>query len=516
MIYQNLEGLIQQALNVRLIESADVIYVRNQVMNLLKLESVPEETVEAADDTIPNLLEHVVDYAITQEIISDAFDDKEMLAANIMDCFVARPSSINATFQQKYGESPKAATDYFYELSKNSNYIQMNRIGKNISYKIDTPYGEMDITINLSKPEKDPEQIKRERTLKRTINYPKCLLCKENEGYVGRIGYPARANHRIINIPLLGEDWYLQYSPYVYYNEHSILLSKEHRDMKIDKNVFERLLTFTEKFPHYFIGSNADLPIVGGSILSHDHYQAGNYEFAMSKAEDAYTFELARYPEIQAAVVKWPLSVVRLRGSDIKQLVEASDHVFQVWKSYSDEVADVAAFTDATPHNTITPIARNNNGLFEIDLVLRNNRTSSEHPLGIFHPHADVHHIKKENIGLIEVMGLAVLPPRLKDELAEIQAFLLGNSSQIEEYHVEWAEQLKAQYGQLSSTQEAEAVLHKELGKKFVRVLEDAGVLKDAQAMNRFIHTLNKAGGQINEHSDQSNHRKLDGIHLNK
>ncbi|TWT27095.1 UDP-glucose--hexose-1-phosphate uridylyltransferase [Planomicrobium sp. CPCC 101110] len=491
MAYQVLEGLIQQALKAELIENADIAYARNQVMNLLAMESFPEEAVEAFHDSIPNLLEKLIAYAIEGGIIEDILDDKEILSANIMNCFVARPSAVNAVFQQRYAESPVAATDYFYNLSKNSNYIQMNRIAKNISYKVESPYGQLDITINLSKPEKDPEQIKRERTLKQSINYPKCLLCKENEGYTGRIGYPARANHRIVNVPMSGENWYLQYSPYVYYNEHSILLSEEHRDMKIDKNVFSRLLTFTDKFPHYFIGSNADLPIVGGSILSHDHYQAGRYEFAMTRAEDAFSFELPSYPEIEAAVVKWPLSVIRLRGTDISRLVAASDYIFQTWKSYSDEQAEVMAFTAETPHNTITPIARNKNGRFEIDLVLRNNRTSIEHPLGIFHPHADVHHIKKENIGLIEVMGLAVLPPRLKDELAQIQNFLLGGSSRPEDYHMEWASQLKARYGTLSTAEEAEAVLQKELGEKFVRVLEDAGVFKDRQAFDRFIHTLN-------------------------
>ena len=491
MIYQNLAGLIQKAVEAELAEAADVNYVRNQVMNLLGLESFPEEAIEPADDTIPNLLEKLTAYAVEQGIIMDILDDKEMLSANIMNCFVARPSVINAVFNEKYAESPIAATDYFYNLSKNSNYIQMNRIQKNISYKADTPYGQMDITINLSKPEKDPEQIKRERALKQTFSFPKCLLCKENEGYAGRIGYPARANHRIVKVPLKGENWYLQYSPYVYYNEHSILLSEEHRNMKIDRNAFERLLTFTDKFPHYFIGSNADLPIVGGSILSHDHYQAGRYEFAMTNAEDAFSFALDSYPEIAASVVKWPMSVIRLKGTEIDSLATAADEILQTWRNYSDELADVIAFTGDTPHNTITPIARNRNGMFEIDLVLRNNRTTAEFPFGIFHPHEDVHHIKKENIGLIEVMGLAVLPPRLKDELAEIQEFLLGNSSNVEAYHQEWAEQLKAQYGTLSNHEEAESLLQKELGKKFMKVLEDAGVLKERKAFERFIAALN-------------------------
>lgn len=490
MVYETLAGLIRKTTEGGLIEPSDQDYARNQVMHLLGLESFPEETIEAAEDTIPNLLEGLVAYAVERGVILDILDDKEMLSANIMNCFVARPSAINAVFNEKYAESPIAATDYFYELSQNSNYIQMNRIRKNISYQTATPYGQMDITINLSKPEKDPMQIKREREMKQTLSYPKCLLCKENEGYVGRIGYPARANHRIVKIPLRGENWYLQYSPYVYYNEHSILLSEEHRDMKIDRSGFERLLAFTERFPHYFVGSNADLPIVGGSILSHDHYQAGRYEFAMTRAEDAFRFNLAAYPEITASVVKWPLSVIRLKAAAIDPLVNAADEILQTWSAYSDEQADVLAFTGDVPHNTITPIARKRGELFEIDLVLRNNRTSEAHPSGIFHPHEDVHHIKKENIGLIEVMGLAVLPPRLKEEFAEIQQFLLGNTHEVAPSHLDWAEQLKVQYGTLQRPEEADAVLREELGKKFVRVLEDAGVLRDERAFNRFIDAL--------------------------
>jgi UDPglucose--hexose-1-phosphate uridylyltransferase len=492
MICQDIAGLIQKALEIELIEPADRIYVRNQVMSLIGLEAFPEEKIQPVNDTIPNLVEKLTAYAVEQGVIENIFDEKEILAANIMNCFVPMPSIVNKSFNMKYQESPKAATDYFYNLSKNNNYIQLNRIAKNISYKVDTAYGLMDITINLSKPEKDPEQIKRERAMKQTGTYPKCLLCIENEGYEGRTGYPARANHRIINIPLEGENWHLQYSPYVYYNEHSILLSEEHRAMKIDKASFQRLLSFTEKFPHYFIGSNADLPIVGGSILSHDHYQGGNYEFAMTRAEDAFSFPLKAYPEIKATIVKWPMSVIRLRGADRKAIARAADHILQTWKGYSDEVADVFAFTGDTPHNTITPIARKRDGLFELDLVLRNNRTSEVHPLGIFHPHADVHHIKKENIGLIEVMGLAVLPPRLKEELAEIQEYLIGNSNNVEMYHQQWAEEIKAEYGEIADREQAESILQAELGKKFVRCLEDAGVLKEQEAFKRFIDTLNK------------------------
>ncbi|MBM7600054.1 UDPglucose--hexose-1-phosphate uridylyltransferase [Virgibacillus halotolerans] len=494
MIYQHIAELIQQATEAELIEERDHIYARNQVMNLLALKSFPEQVNTVTDDTIPNLLEKIVAYAVKNDVIEDIFDDKEMLTANIMNCFVARPSVVNDLFNKKYEQSPEAATEYFYELSKNSNYIQMNRIRKNIHFKADTAYGELDITINLSKPEKDPEQIKREREIKETVAYPKCLLCVENEGYAGRTGHPPRANHRMIQVPLLNENWYLQYSPYVYYNEHSILLAEEHRDMKIDKDAFERLLTFTEKFPHYFIGSNADLPIVGGSILSHDHYQAGHYEFAMTHAKDAFTFKLEKFAAVSASVLKWPLSVIRLHGLKKDQLLQAADYILQTWKQYSNENANIQAFSGDTPHNTVTPIARMRGGIYELDLVLRNNRTSEEHPMGIFHPHADVHHIKKENIGLIEVMGLAVLPARLKDELAGIKQYLLGKASEVAAYHQEWADQIKDEYGTLSDAVKVDAILEKELGKKFARVLEDAGVFKEEDAFKRFIQTLN---GQV-------------------
>jgi len=431
MIYEHISGLIQQALANQLIDEQDEIYARNQVLALLKLESFPEKLEKATDDTIPNILDKIITYAVENKVIEDVFDDKEMLSANIMNCFIARPSFINETFQKKYEQSPEKATNYFYQLSKNSNYIQMNRIAKNIHFKADTIYGELDITINMSKPEKDPEQIKREKALKQDINYPPCVLCIENEGYEGRTGYAARANHRIIKVPLNGENWYFQYSPYVYYNEHSILLSEEHRDMKINQQTFANLLAFIDKFPHYFIGSNADLPIVGGSILSHDHYQAGRYEFPMTNAKHLFSFELKHFPDISAVVLDWPLTTIRLQSKHKDQLIHAAKHVLSTWQTYHDEEAQIRAFTDHTPHNTITPIARMRDKNYELDLVLRNNRTNEEHPLGIFHPHADVHHIKKENIGLIEVMGLAVLPARLKDELEEIKKFLLNKDSRV-------------------------------------------------------------------------------------
>ncbi|MFD1452210.1 UDP-glucose--hexose-1-phosphate uridylyltransferase [Oceanobacillus sojae] len=491
MIYSIIEGLIQQSTKNGLIESADQIYVRNQVIALLNLESIPEEMPVALQDTIPNLLEEVLAYAVEQQLIEDIFDEKEIFAANIMNCFVARPSEIQAAFYKKYETSPKAATDYFYNLSKNSNYIQMNRIKKNIHFKAETAYGKLDITINLSKPEKDPEQLKRERQMKQSISYPKCLLCVENEGYKGRVGYPARANHRLVKVPLGDENWYFQYSPYVYYNEHSIVLSEKHRDMKINQDTFERLVTFTEKFPHYFIGSNADLPIVGGSILSHDHYQAGNYEFTMTNAETAFSIDLQRYSDVTASILNWPLSVIRLHSKNKKALLSLANHILQTWKYYDDKQAGIRAFSEDIPHNTITPIARMRDNSYELDLVLRNNRTSDEHPLGIFHPHEDVHHIKKENIGLIEVMGLAVLPPRLKDELIEIQHFLCGEASNIEAYHQEWAEQIRQNYGICSNFEQAGMIIQRELGQKFTKVLEDAGVFKEKEAFKRFIKVLN-------------------------
>lgn len=494
MIYQCIAGLVQKAMETGLIEEQDHIYARNQVMHLLKLESWDNEPVPLSH-SIPELLGQLVDFAVSHQIIDDVLDDKEILAANIMNCFVARPSVVNATFKKEYEKSPVHATDYFYGLSKNSNYIQTERIEKNIRFKTKTIYGALDITINLSKPEKDPEQLKRERASKQPVHYPKCVLCVENEGYTGRTGYPARANHRVIKVPLMGENWYLQYSPYVYYNEHCIILAEEHRDMKINKQAFERLLTFIDKFPHYFIGSNADLPIVGGSILAHDHFQGGRYRFAMTDAEKASPVELINADGVSASVLNWPLSVLRLESTNKRQLLEVADHILQTWKRYSDDAAAIKAFSGSTPHNTITPIARMRDGQYELDLVLRNNRTSEEHPMGIFHPHADVHHIKKENIGLIEVMGLAVLPPRLKDELEEIKQFLLDEPNEIADYHQEWAQDIKHRHGIVSDPSDAENILQKELGAKFAKVLEDAGVFKEKTAFNRFINTLNRDTG---------------------
>ncbi len=488
VLEQTIQQLLFEAIRTELIEREDEMYVRNQIMSLLHLDEF-DASETSGDDLIaeiPDLLDKLVDYACEQGMISDFFDEREILSSKIMNCMTARPSAINRLFFEKYQQSPKLATDYFYQLSKNSNYIQMKRIRKNISYKAATDFGDLDITINLSKPEKDPKSIALERAVKKS-GYPKCLLCVENEGYAGRIGHPARSNHRMIRVNLLGEPWYFQYSPYVYYNEHCIVLSEKHTDMKITPETFLRLLQFVEQFPHYFIGSNADLPIVGGSILSHDHYQGGRYEFAMMKAEDDFSFRMSGYPAVECSVVKWPMSVIQLRCNEIPVLAEAASHILEKWKNYSDETVGILAATDGIPHNTITPIARKTGEWFVLDLVLRNNRTTDEHPLGIFHPHQDVHHIKKENIGLIEVMGLAVLPARLKDELAEVEKYLLGESVQVADYHRDWAEGLKRAYQGIANEENANRIVQEEVGKKFLRVLKDAGVFKrDADGRNGF------------------------------
>lgn len=487
-------SIVDQAIEKNLINPQDRIYARNQILGLMN-ESEFDETAPTKNAEIPDILEELADIAVEKGYIENLLDDREILTAKIMDVFLSKPSEINQEFYQKYELSPKLATDYFYQLSKDSNYIQTKRIAKNIHFKADTKYGKLDITINLSKPEKDPEQIKREKERKQDGNYPSCLLCVENEGYVGRIGHPARSNHRVIHVPLAGEDWFLQYSPYLYYNEHSIVFSKEHRPMTINRDTFERITAFTDKFPHYFIGSNADLPIVGGSILSHDHYQAGNYTFAMTNAEDEFTFTLDNYPDVKASIVKWPLSVIRLRSKERKKIVDAADLILEKWRSYTDTDADILAYTNDTPHNTITPIARKRGVDYELDLVLRNNRTTDEHPLGIFHPHDDVHHIKKENIGLIEVMGLAVLPPRLQTELAAIEQFLLGEKVEVADYHKEWVQHIQKKYSNLQSENVSD-IIQQELGIKFARILEDAGVYKTDEsgrkAFKRFISFINQ------------------------
>ncbi|PFA66771.1 UDP-glucose--hexose-1-phosphate uridylyltransferase [Bacillus sp. AFS015802] len=488
-IYSMIQTLLNRAIEHELIEECDELYARNQLLSLLNLPDFPEDVEELGDVPIPDVLELILQYAVHHHIIGELDAEKDILSSKLMNVLVQRPSDVNRRFQEKYEQAPEAATDYFYQLSQNSNYIQTKNIAKNINYKTETIYGDLDITINLSKPEKDPRQIALEREQKQDITYPKCLLCPENEGYEGRIGHPARSNHRVIGLTLGDEPWYLQYSPYVYYNEHCIVFSKEHRDMKVTPDAFRRLLDFVDRFPQYFLGSNADLPIVGGSILSHDHYQGGNYSFAMERASEEFAFDLGDHPDVSAATVKWPMSVIRLRSSDPDSLIEAASLILNTWKSYSDEEADILAFTDGTPHNTITPIARRKGSDFELDLVLRNNRTSEEHPMGIFHPHSDVHHLKKENIGLIEVMGLAVLPARLKPELEEIEKFLLGEENEMNEYHQAWATDIQSRQAGLHR-ENVRSILQWELGRKFQRILEDAGVFKRDQKGQEAFQTF--------------------------
>lgn len=492
LVYKLIQELLNKAIKSNLLDKQDEVYVRNQIMSILKLDEFSEVSGIDEDKEIPDLLEELITYAIEKEIIEDSFHEKDILSTNIMNCFIPRPSDVNRTFYEYYKLNPVKATQYFFNLSKSSNYIQTKAISKNISYKVKTEYGEIDITINLSKPEKNPKDIIKEIEVK-SSSYPKCLLCVENEGYQGKLGHPARANHRMIRMELLEEQWYLQYSPYAYYNEHCILLSEHHRNMKIDRAAIARILYFVERFPHYFMGSNADLPIVGGSILSHDHYQGGCYEFAMERAEDEKIFSIGKYPNVKASIIKWPMSVIRLKSNIIKDLIDSSEHILNIWREYSDESVDICAHTEETCHNTITPIARKRNGFYEIDLVLRNNRTNKEHPLGIFHPHEDVQHIKKENIGLIEVMGLAVLPARLKNELKELEKYLLDKDNEIQEYHRHWAEELRSRYKTTIDEDNVEEIIKKETAKKFLKVLEYSGVFKrDTEGKEAFIRFINR------------------------
>ncbi|WP_046175557.1 UDP-glucose--hexose-1-phosphate uridylyltransferase [Domibacillus indicus] len=476
MIFAYIEELISKAQTAGLIEKRDHVYTRNRLLALLEENNFEQPDGEKTEISIPDLAEKITEYAVGKGIVQPFLEDKEMFAADLMNVFISKPSEIAREFWENYQSSPQQATDFFYNMSRNSNYIQTKRIAKNISYKASTDYGEIDITINLSKPEKDPAEIARAKLRPEPeTNYPKCLLCVENEGYEGHANHPARANHRIIPVELGGEEWFLQYSPYLYYNEHCILLSGEHRDMKIDREGFERLLDFVSQFPHYFAGSNADLPIVGGSILTHDHYQGGRYEFAMAKAREDLSFSMERFPAVEGVTLYWPMSVIRLKSEDRNELAAAADYILNSWKTFDDKACDIYSFTGSTRHNTITPIARKRGSVYELDLVLRNNRTTEEHPLGLFHPHADIHHIKRENIGLIEVMGLAVLPSRLKEELSEVAAFVADGSGKVKEEHLKWAEELRKAY---DGQENADEFVRQAVAAKFLRGLEDCGVFK--------------------------------------
>lgn len=470
----------------------DRYYLENRVIAMIGEESLAKAELRSVSTSAVTLVDRLLIQAENNQVITDHQAERDMLEAQLMDLMTPPPSVVNAYFAQYYSKDPVQATDYFFKLSKDNDYIKTREIARNIIFPAKTEYGELEITINLSKPEKDPKWIAAERKLKK-VGYPECMLCMENEGYKGRLNYPARTNHRIIRMNLDGESWGFQYSPYAYYDEHCIILSEEHRPMKITKATFQRLLKITEVLPHYFVGSNADLPIVGGSILSHDHYQGGRHTFPMAVAEMERTIELSAFPTVTAGIVKWPMSVIRLQGKSQRDLVEAAQMIFEKWQAYSDDALQItAASEDGTPHHTITPIARRKEGLFEIDLVLRDNNVSEEYPEGIFHPHPDVQHIKKENVGLIEVMGLAVLPPRLEPELKEVEKYLLNEANEIAEYHMAWADELKRVN---TITQEnVTEVVQKAVGAAFARVLEDAGVFKrdveGQEGFTRFINTL--------------------------
>ncbi|MBH0230654.1 UDP-glucose--hexose-1-phosphate uridylyltransferase [Halobacillus yeomjeoni] len=502
-IYGDIERLIDYGLHKQMISVWDIDYVRNSLFRLFQLNG--EKKVEVQNERIPespvDILESMLDYAVEKGLIEDdSITEKDLFDPKIMDCLVPAPSAVIKDFYEKYeSEGAEAATRDFYQLSKDTNYIRADRIAKNMHWYSETEYGDLEITINLSKPEKDPKAIAAAKNNKEA-NYPDCLLCKENVGYAGRLDHPARDNHRIIPVDLEGEHWFLQYSPYVYYNEHAIVLSREHRPMKINKESFDRLLDFTHQFPHYFIGSNADLPIVGGSILSHDHFQGGHHEFPMAKAPMDSVFEVSGFEDVQAGIVRWPMSVIRLSSEDRGRLSELADVILSSWRSYSDPNADIYSETNGEMHNTVTPIARKREGRFELDLVLRNNRTSEEHPLGIFHPHEEVHHIKKENIGLIEVMGLAVLPGRLVKEMDTLVDYIAngeldGEALENEDIakHVPWAKQITAEVDDFSS-ENIHRLLKNEIGRRFSEVLEHAGVYKRTetgrQAFGRFINQL--------------------------
>ena len=497
MIDTNIKQLVEYGIANELIEEEDRIYTTNTILEMLKKDSYEEPGEVPAIDTPEKLeecLKGILDYAVENGLIAEnSVVLRDLFDTKIMNALVPKPSQIIKTFREKYAKSPEEATDFYYKLSRATDYIRTYRVARDIKWVKPTEYGDIDITINLSKPEKDPKMIALAKTMSQS-SYPKCQLCMENEGYAGRINHPARENHRIIPIEVNGSKWGFQYSPYVYYNEHCIVFNSKHTPMKIERATFGKLLDFVTQFPHYFVGSNADLPIVGGSILSHDHFQGGHYTFAMAKAPIEKELQFEGFSDVKAGIVKWPMSVIRISGPDKERLIELADKILLTWRGYTDEDAFIYAETDGEPHNTITPIARRRGDDFELDLVLRNNITTGEHPLGVYHPHAKLHHIKKENIGLIEVMGLAVLPARLKDEMAELaDALVNGTDLRATETlasHAEWAEGFLPKYDKITKDNVMD-ILHEEIGLVFNEVLQDAGVYKctpeGRKAFERFI-----------------------------
>ncbi|MBP1575188.1 MAG: UDP-glucose--hexose-1-phosphate uridylyltransferase [Oscillospiraceae bacterium] len=491
-----IDAIVSYAMNTGLAQPEDHRVLINRLLDLLEKPDY-EPSDEPQPEDIEDILAGILEYAVENGLCDDNITAKDIFDTRIMGAITPMPREIVRTFWEKYEKDPVEATDWYYKFSCDTDYIRRYRIKKDMRWKYESEYGELDVTINLSKPEKDPKAIAAARNAPQTA-YPKCQLCCENEGYAGRMNHPARANHRIIPIKICGADWCLQYSPYVYYNEHCIVLNEKHIPMKIDKSAFEKLLDFVRLFPHYFVGSNADLPIVGGSILSHEHFQGGHYTFAMEKAAVREKVVFKGFEDIEAGIVNWPMSVIRLCGKDSARIAELADKILGFWRDYSDERVGVIAFSDGQPHNTITPIARRRGEDYELDLVLRCNITTKEHPLGVFHPHADKHHIKKENIGLIEVMGLAVLPSRLKQELSDLaEAAFSGKdifSDEVLSKHAEWLEELKKKY--TFTKENAMDIILKETGKVFAEVLEDAGVYKNTPegkaAFIDFIDTVNK------------------------
>ncbi len=489
-------ALADYAIDTKLLEQEDRIWAVNRLGQLLKEADLtePEEKLQLP---LHEILEKLTDFAVSRGLIDDHQVARDLFDTDLMGALMPLPHEVRSTFRSLYAEDPKKATDWYYDLSRNSNYIRRDRIARDMKWLYPSAYGALEITINLSKPEKDPRAIAAAKNAPQS-GYPKCLLCCQNEGYAGGLNHPARQNHRIIFLWINNSDWFLQYSPYVYYNEHCIVFNSQHTPMKIDRAAFCKLLDFVAQFPHYFVGSNADLPIVGGSILSHDHFQGGRHSFPMAEAPVETEFVFKGFETISAGIVRWPMSVIRLSGEDREQLIELADKILLAWRGYTDENACIYAETEGVPHNTITPIARMRDGKFELDLVLRNNLTTEEHPLGLYHPHEELHHIKKENIGLIEVMGLAVLPARLKTELQLLKTAILEDRSLLMQEpltkHAQWIERLSGKYE--FTAENTEQILQQEVGEVFCRVLQDAGVYKRNEegqaAFLRFLHHVNE------------------------
>ena len=495
MINRSIKKLVCYGLSKNLFDKQDEIFVTNRILEILNLDSF-DCNEDFAEVNLEETLKELLDFACSQGLIDDNVTERDLFDTKIMSALMPRPSEVIAKFNALYKESPEAATDYYYNLSCDSDYIRRYRVAKDLKWLADTEYGQMDITVNLSKPEKDLKSILAAKNAPQS-GYPKCALCKECEGYAGRINFPARQNHRIIPITLDSENWFLQYSPYVYYNEHCIVYNGEHIPMKVDVTTLRKIIEFVTLFPHYFIGSNAGLPIVGGSILSHEHYQGGHYTFAMTKAPIDKEVTFPGYEDLKTGIVKWPMSVIRITGANADRVIELGGKILTAWESYTDEDAFIFAETNGEPHNAVTPIARRRGSDFELDIVLRNNITTEEFPMGVYHPHQEYHHIKKENIGLIEVMGLAVLPGRLKQEMADLQTAILENrditNDEALAKHAEWAEEIKAKYNNITA-ENIEGIIKAEIGIVFSKVLEDAGVYKRNEkgqaAFMKFIESV--------------------------